>query len=158
MPRSSHPHTPPLSFPVRLIATGFFSGYTVIAPGTAGSAVALILYCLLPPLGPVGWTGLLAALFLVGVYTASAGERVWGKDPGYVVIDEFVGFFATVFWLPQSVGLGVAGFFLFRVLDIVKPPPARQSEALPGGWGIVMDDLIAGLYGNVLLRLVLWFW
>ena len=120
--------------------------------------MALILYCLLPPLGPVGWTGLLAALFLVGVYTASAGERVWGKDPGYVVIDEFVGFFATVFWLPQSVGLGVAGFFLFRVLDIVKPPPARQSEALPGGWGIVMDDLIAGLYGNVLLRLVLWFW
>jgi phosphatidylglycerophosphatase A len=60
--------------------------------------------------------------------------------------------------LAPSIGLGVAGFFLFRVLDIWKPPPARQSESLPGGWGIVMDDLIAGIYGNLILRAVLWIW
>ena len=147
-----------LSFPIRLIATGFFAGYSHIAPGTVGTAVALCIYCLLPPLGPLAWIVFLTVLFTVGVYTASAGEAVWGRDPGYVVIDEFVGFFVTVCFLPPSVGLGVAAFFLFRVLDIVKPPPARQSEALPGGWGVVMDDVIAGVYGNLILQGVTVLW
>ena len=147
-----------LSFPVRLIATGFFSGYSIIAPGTAGSAVALVIYCFLPPLGVWSWGVLMVVLFGVAVYTSFAGEAVWGEDPGYAVIDEFVGFFATLCLLPQSVGMGVAGFFLFRILDILKPPPARQSERLRGGWGVVMDDLIAGIYGNLILRGVLLFW
>ena len=152
-----NPHTEtrrfsPISFPVRFIATGFFSGYSVVAPGTAGSAVALVIYCLLPDLGPAVWVTFLGALFLIAVYASDRGEAAWGADPGYVVIDEFVGFFATVCLLPQTIGLGVAGFFLFRVLDIWKPPPSRQSERLRGGWGIVMDDLIAGVYGNLILR------
>ena len=96
-------------------------------------------------------------MFFVGVYTSRAGEKAWGKDPGYVVIDEFVGFFVTVSLLPQSVLMGVVGFVVFRVLDIVKPPPARQAEALPNGWGIVADDVIAGIYGHLILRLWLAF-
>jgi len=146
------------SFFVRLIATGFFSGYSVFAPGTVGSAVALIIYCLLPALSFMAWMILLAGLFFVAVFTASAGEKAWGKDPRYVVIDEFVGFFVTVSLLPQSVLLGIVGFFVFRVLDVIKPPPARQSEALPGGWGIVVDDVIAGIYGHLLLRGLLMVW
>ena len=94
----------------------------------------------------------------MGVYAASAGESAWGSDPPYVVIDEAVGFWATVFLLPPSVGLGIAGFFLFRVLDIVKPPPVRQSEALPGGWGVVMDDVVAGIYSNLVMHLVVFLW
>ncbi|MFT5366098.1 MAG: phosphatidylglycerophosphatase A [Candidatus Latescibacterota bacterium] len=150
------PSEPP--FLIRLIATGFFSGYSVIAPGTAGSAVALVIYCLLPPLGFWAWAALLVVLTLVGVYVSTEGEKAWGKDPGYVVIDEFVGFFVTVCLLPQSMLMGIVGFFIFRVLDIIKPPPARQAEGLPGGWGIVMDDVFAGVYGNLILRglLVLW--
>jgi len=145
-------------FLIRLAATGFFSGYSVIAPGTAGTAVALVIYCLLPPLGFWAWTALLLGLLIVSVYVSSEGEKAWGKDPGYVVIDEFAGFFATVCFLPQSMLLGIVAFFIFRVLDIVKPPPARQAEALPGGWGIVMDDVFAGIYGNLILRglLILW--
>ena len=158
-PPSDQARRPPsLKWPQRLIATGFFSGYSPIAPGTAGSGIALLIYWLLPALDLMVWIGLLLLLFLVGVYTAGAGEKTWGKDPGYVVIDEIAGVFTTLFWLPQSFWLGLAGFFLFRVLDIVKPPPARQAEALPGGWGVMMDDIIAGIYGNLILRGILVFW
>ncbi len=139
-------------FLIRLIATGFFSGYSVVAPGTAGTAVALVIYCLLPPLQFWAWVGVLVGVFLIGVYVSGAGEKAWGKDPGYVVIDEVAGFFVTVCFLPQSVLLGIVGFFVFRILDIVKPSPARQAERLPGGWGIVMDDIFAGIYGNLILR------
>ena len=147
-----------MNLPTRLIATGFFSGYVQPAPGTVGTAVAFFIYCFLPPLGLLAWSVFLTALFFVGVYSASAGESVWGEDPSQVVIDEFVGFFATVFFLPHSIGLGIAAFFLFRLLDIVKPFPARQSEVLPGGWGVVVDDLVAGIYGNLVLRGALMFW
>lgn len=149
------PSEPP--FFVRLIATGFFSGYSSFAPGTAGSGVALAIYCLLPLLNSWAWGGLLVGLFFVGVYTSGACEKAWGKDPRYVVIDEFVGFFITVSLLPQSVLMGIVGFIVFRVLDIIKPPPARQVEALPSGWGIVADDVIAGIYGHLILRLWLAF-
>ena len=142
------------SFFVRLIATGFFSGYSSFAPGTVGSGVALAIYCLLPPLNPWAWGGLLIGLFFVGVYTSGACEKSWGKDPRCVVIDEFVGFFVTVSLLPQSVLMGIVGFFVFRILDIIKPPPARQAEALPGGWGIVADDVVVGIYGHLIL--ILW--
>lgn len=146
------------SFLVRLIATGFFSGYSVIAPGTAGTAVALVIYCLLPPLGLWAWLAILMGVMLVGTYASYEGEKAWGKDPGYVVIDEVIGFFVTVCFLPQSILMGIVGFFLFRVLDIWKPPPARQAEGLPGGWGIMMDDVFAGIYGNLILRGVLFLW
>ncbi len=141
------------SFFVRLIATGFFSGYSGFAPGTVGSGVALAIYCLLPPLNPWAWGGLLIGLFFVGVYTSGACEKAWGKDPRCVVIDEFVGFFVTVSLLPQSVLVGIVGFFVFRILDIIKPPPVRQAEALSGGWGIVADDVVAGIYGQMILWL-----
>lgn len=145
---------PEPSFFVRLIATGFFSGYSIFAPGTAGSGVALVIYCLLPPLNAWAWGALLIGLFFVGVYTSGACEKSWGKDPRRVVIDEFAGFFVTVGLLPQSVLVGIVGFVIFRILDIIKPPPARQVEALPGGWGIVADDVVAGIYGHLIL--ILW--
>lgn len=147
-----------MSLLIRGVASVGFAGYASLAPGTVGSAVALLVYALLPELGAVAWTALLAACIAVAVPAAQAGAGIWGQDPPFVVIDEFAGFFATVAFLPQSLGLGIAGFFLFRALDILKPFPARQSERLPGGIGIVADDVIAGVYGNLLLRglLVVW--
>lgn len=146
----------------RVLATGFFSGYVPVAPGTAGTAVAMVPYlaaCFLAPgIGFLAWCLLLVLTVAVAVRTASAGERAWGPDPGPVVIDEFAGFYFTVAFLPLSPGVGVAGFFIFRVLDILKPPPARASEKLPGGWGVVMDDVIAGIYGNLLIRAGLALW
>jgi phosphatidylglycerophosphatase A len=96
--------------------------------------------------------GVLGAAFAIGVYTADKAAPEWGKDPGQVVVDEGVGFLFTVALLPVGAQTAIVGFFVFRALDIVKPPPARQLEALPGGWGIVVDDVIAGLYGNLVIR------
>ena len=146
----------------RLLATGFFSGYAPVAPGTAGTAAAMVPYLVAsshaPGFGFLAWILFLVVISGVAVYAASAGEKAWGPDPGPVVIDEFVGFYVTVAFLPLSPGLGVAGFFIFRSLDILKPPPVRASEKLPRGWGVVMDDVIAGIYGNLLIRAVLSVW
>ena len=146
-----------MNFPVRLIATGFFSGYSVYASGTVGSAVALILYALLPDLSVSAWMAGLIGLLFIAVYASGAGETEWGHDPPQVVIDEFVGFFVSTALLPQSLLLGITAFFLFRFLDIVKPLPARQAEKLPAGWGVVADDVVAGIYANLILRIGLYF-
>ena len=137
----------------KIIATLFFSGFAPLAPGTAGSAVAAVIYYFFcASLGVVGWLVVLTAAFFIGVYTADAMAREWGEDPAPVVIDEGVGLLVTVAFLPHSIWTAIVGFFLFRILDIVKPVPARQFERLPGGWGIVADDVAAGVYGNLLIR------
>ncbi|MDE2814012.1 MAG: phosphatidylglycerophosphatase A [Gemmatimonadota bacterium] len=139
------------------MATLFFVGYAPWAPGTAGTAfVALLYWLFFPPLGMLEWLGVLLVASAIGVYSAGRAAPEWGEDPGQVVIDEGVGFLFAVAFLPASAGTVIAGFFVFRVFDIVKPPPARQLEALPRGWGIVADDVIAGLYSNVVIRLVEW--
>lgn len=148
-----------MDFLNKALGTVFYSGYAPLAPGTAGSAVvALLYYCLAAQLEAAGWVAVLAIVFVVAVYTAGVLAREWGDDPGRVVIDEAAGFLVTVAFLPHSFWMAVGGFFIFRVLDILKPPPARQLEALPGGWGIVLDDVAAGVYGNLILRGVLGIW
>ena len=140
----------------RLIVTGLFTGYSKFASGTCGTAVALFAYLFLPDLSVSEWIVGLVVLFLVSVHTSNKGEAEWGHDPSPVVIDEVIGFFVSVAFLPQSLLLGLVGFFLFRALDIVKPSPAREAEALPGGWGIVLDDVAAGVYVNLILRVGLY--
>ena len=141
------------------IATGLGSGYFPLAPGTAGSALglALVIAFRRTSLTPL-WLGVsLAAfaglLFLVGVWSAGKAERVFGRvDPSQVVIDEVVGQIITFVATPRVTWRGLlVGFILFRVFDIVKPFPARGAERIPGGWGIMMDDLIAGLYSLLVL-------
>jgi phosphatidylglycerophosphatase A len=101
----------------------------------------------------VQWIVLLAAVTAVGVVAAGAEARALGNDdPGPVVIDEAAGYLFTVAFLPHALWTVLAGFLLFRLLDIVKPPPARQLERLHGGWGIVLDDVAAGIMGNLLLH------
>jgi phosphatidylglycerophosphatase A len=93
------------------------------------------------------------AVLVVGVWSATAAERHFrGVDPGQVVIDEVFGMLVTLAFVPVGVGGAVAGFFVFRILDIVKPWPARRLEALHGGWGIMADDGMAALYGNLIMR------
>ena len=143
---------------LRIFTTLFFSGYSPIAPGTAGTAVVALLYVIfsgwIESFGFFPWLVVLSVFSVVAVYTSHLMSREWGKDPGRIVIDEGVGFLFTVAFLPVGIATAVAGFFVFRVLDILKPPPARQIEALPGGWGIVADDIVAGIYSNILLRII----
>jgi phosphatidylglycerophosphatase A len=89
----------------------------------------------------------------LGVWAADRAARALRlKDPGPVVIDEAAGLLVTLAGVPVTWLSAVLAFFLFRAMDILKPPPARQAEALPGGWGIMIDDLFAGVYANLLLR------
>ncbi|MFQ5521437.1 MAG: phosphatidylglycerophosphatase A [Candidatus Methylomirabilia bacterium] len=128
------------------IATVGGVGYVPVAPGTAGSLLALGMLWVLS-LSPLGLALLLLAVVVVGGWASGRAERLIGrKDPSSVVVDEVAGMVLSVLALPRELVLFLAAFFLFRVLDILKPFPARQSQALVGGPGIMLDDLVAGAY------------
>jgi phosphatidylglycerophosphatase A len=137
-----------------IIATFGFVGYFPIAPGTAGSVAALLLYA---PLRPVAveplYLAVIAAVLAAGIWASTAAERVLQlEDPGPVVIDEVLGMLVTLAWLPLSWTGVVLGLLLFRLFDIVKPFPAARLERLRGGAGIMLDDAVAGVYAHVVLR------
>ena len=127
-------------------------GFFPVAPGTASSAVAVGFYWLLPP---DGWAqaSLIAGVTTVGVWTAGVSERCSGKDPSYVVIDEVAGQMIACFLVPKTLQHLAAAFLLFRLFDIGKWFPMKQLERLPSGWGIMADDLAAGLAARVVLLL-----
>jgi phosphatidylglycerophosphatase A len=133
------------------IATGAYVGYLPPAPGTLGSLLGLVL---LWPVGP-GTAQILITLCLIGVgiVVADRAAKVLGaEDPSAIIIDEIAGIAVATMLLPPRFLERVAAFILFRLFDVIKPFPARQAERLPGGFGIVADDLIAGLYANVLVQ------
>jgi phosphatidylglycerophosphatase A len=134
-------------------ATFFFTGLFPVAPATFASFVTLVIWWWLPPISAPVMATLLAVLTVLGVFVAGKAEAFYGHDGKPIVIDEVVGALLTVAFLGHSLGLAVIGFFLFRVLDVVKPPPAYQLQSLRGGYGVVADDVMAGIYGNLLLRL-----
>jgi phosphatidylglycerophosphatase A len=148
-----------IDFLARVVATAFGSGYAPFAPGTAGSAVGLLLFWPMAAL-PWPWQAAAAAvLFLVGSLAAGrVARRVGLKDPGIVVVDEVVGQWVTLAALPFTPVTAAVGFLLFRVMDVVKPWPARDLERVPGGWGIMADDVAAGIYAHLVLRVGLLVW
>jgi phosphatidylglycerophosphatase A len=131
------------------IATWFGCGLVPRAPGTAGSLGAVPLYLLVVGHGRGAVVAVALAVTLVGVWAASVVARELGtKDPQVVVVDEVAGILVTMAPVSAASWRSVAvGFLLFRLFDIVKPWPVRRLEALPGGWGIVLDDVAAGLLG-----------
>ena len=147
--------------PAIWIATAGGAGYFPIAPGTAGSVVGVAIVAGMArlPLGRWPAIGVLALasllLFAAGVWAAGVAERFFSRtDPGQVVIDEVVGQMLTLLLMPHATWKWLlAGFFLFRGFDIIKPFPARQAERFPRGWGIMVDDVIAGSYGMLVLMI-----
>ena len=135
------------------IATCAHVGYAPVAPGTFGSAVGLAVYYLVRrQASTTVELGAIALILVVGLWSATEAEHHFGGiDPGPVVIDEVIGMLITLALHPVSVAGAIVGFFIFRVLDVVKPWPARRLELLPGGFGVVLDDVMAGVYGNLLM-------
>jgi phosphatidylglycerophosphatase A len=142
-----------------LLATGLGCGYAPVAPGTVGSLLGLALYWPLTRLALPARLAGLAALILAGTAAATlVARRLGDEDPGVVVVDEVAGMWVTLLFLPLTPLTATAGFFLFRVMDVFKPFPARSLERLPGGWGVMADDLMAGVYANLAVRLLLVVW
>ncbi|MBD3367417.1 MAG: phosphatidylglycerophosphatase A [Candidatus Eisenbacteria bacterium] len=152
-----------LGLTARLVATGLGSGYSPVAPGTAGSFLCAVLAWFLVPettaadpmLNIAAHAVSLAAFAALAVWASDRAQAVYGHDASRIVVDEFAGYLVAIFLLPKTLLVAVAAFLLFRVLDVVKPFPARRAESLPGGLGIVTDDLVAGVYANLLVRLML---
>ena len=142
---------------VLLVATGLGSGYVPVASGTFGTLVALPLGYFLSGLEPVWVIGFLVTFCFLAVWSAGAAEGLFGeKDSGRIVVDEIAGFLVTMLFVPWRTETVVAGFLLFRFMDILKPFPIRLAEKrLPGGWGVVGDDLLAGVFAQAVLRILL---
>jgi len=135
------------------IATGGYAGYSPIVPGTVGSLVGLLLYFPMSGTHAFVRLGITAALFALGVWASSRAEQVFKtKDPRPVVIDEIVGMWLSLISSASEPLHFLAAFLLFRFFDVVKPFPAGRAERLKGGFGVMADDVIAGLYANAALQ------
>ncbi len=140
-----------------ILSTGALSGYAPVAPGTFGTLAAIPIYLMLLQTGWVGYLLGTSALFYLGVKGADRiEEATQQKDSGIVVIDEIVGYLITMLFLPHTWPLTILGFFVFRVFDIVKPYPIRTIDRNPNlkGLGVMADDALAGVYGNIVLQIV----
>lgn len=145
--------------PVNFIASLAGSGFLPKAPGTWGTLFSFAIYLILPE----AWFILpahfiFAAVFLVvclfSVFISTLAEQNLGLDAPQIVIDEFCGFFLSVLFLPKAVMIGIWAFILFRAFDIAKPLFVNKAQKLPKGWGVVADDLAAGLISNLILQVL----
>jgi len=145
-----------MNYFILLLATGFGVGYSPIAPGTAGTLVAIPIYYFLSDIPSPLYEITLMGFFFLSVWISENAEAFFGKkDDPRIVIDEVMGFLITMLWLPKTILFIILGFFLFRFFDILKPFPIRQWERrLKGGWGIVLDDVMAAIYANIILHLI----
>ncbi len=150
---------PVVTFLVRLFASGFFLGYIPVAPGTFGSLIGIPLAVAQARLVAWGWWAPFAsfALFVcVASWIAGRAEKVFGrKDSSRIVIDEVAGYLAATLFLPATWGVLLAAFAFFRLFDVLKPfPAAHIDRQLHGGWGVVLDDVVAGIYAQACVRLL----
>ncbi|MEZ4749837.1 MAG: phosphatidylglycerophosphatase A [Bdellovibrionota bacterium] len=138
-------------------ATGLYTGYAPFAPGTCGSALAAVLLYFTGSLPTALHVVLTALLFVGGALASERVAKTFGEqDSGKIVIDEIVGILITMIGIPFTGYWVTIGFLVFRFFDITKPPPARYLDTeLKNGWGVMLDDAVAGIYGNILLHLML---
>jgi phosphatidylglycerophosphatase A len=139
-----------------VLATGFGVGYSPVAPGTLGTLIAIPVYYFLSNIPSPIYEITLIGFFFLSVWISENAEIFFGKkDDQRIVIDEMMGFLITMLWVPKTILFVTIGFFLFRLFDILKPFPIRRLErGLKGGFGVVLDDVIAGVYVNIILHLV----
>lgn len=143
----------------KLIATGLGFGLSPFAPGTAGALLAVLL------LYPISFfafpsyilIGLVVFFYFLGVAATNEVEKIWGHDPSKVVIDEVIGLWIAIIFIPITWQTALAAFILFRFFDILKPLGIRKLEAIDGGHGVMLDDVLAGIYANVALQILIHF-
>ena len=141
---------------IMFLATGFYSGNLPKAPGTWGSLMALVPWFFMRNMPLPNYLGLVAGIFVVGCLLAGSAEKILDQaDAGPIVIDEFVGMFITLIAAPSHPAAWIIGFLLFRFFDVLKPFPCSWFDTnIHGGFGIMMDDVVAGIYALLCLQLL----
>ena len=153
------------NFITKTLATGFGTGYFPFASGTVGSLIGILLYIALIQFTPLQMIHIAFALIIciIGIPVSTKAEKLFGKkDPGTIVIDEIAGCLVFLAFSPELKAYGsfiyppiwylISGFLLFRIFDILKPYPANKLQALNGGTGVMADDIIAGIYTALVLK------
>jgi phosphatidylglycerophosphatase A len=141
------------------LATGFGVGYSPLVPGTLGTLLAIPVYYFLSNISSPIYEITLTGFFFLSVWISENAEIAFGKkDDRRIVIDEMMGFLITMLWVPKTILFVIIGFFLFRFFDILKPFPIRHLEKrLKGGFGVVLDDVMAGVFSNIILQIISYF-
>ncbi len=138
-----------------LLATGFGVGYSPIAPGTLGTLITIPIYYFLSEIPSPIYEITLVGFFFLAVWVSEKTEAITGKkDDPRIVIDEIIGFLISMLWVPKTIRFIIIGFILFRFFDILKPFPIRRLEKVKGGYGVVLDDVMAGVYANIILHII----
>ncbi len=139
----------------KFLGSGFYSGYIPFAPGTFGSLVALSIYLIPGMENPTILLILISLFSVIGISIGTKFEAIYGKDPKQCTIDEMVGMWITLLFIPKKIWFILIAFVIWRILDIVKPFPANIAEKLKGGLGIMMDDVIAALYALAISHIII---
>jgi phosphatidylglycerophosphatase A len=139
----------------KCLGSGFYTGFIPFASGTFGSLAALLIYYIPGFSNPPVIIPMLVIFAFYGIIIGTKFEKVYGKDPAECTIDEVVGMWITLLFVPKTLIISFTGFLIWRLLDIIKPFPARQAEKLNGGLGIMLDDVIAGVYSLIILHIIL---
>lgn len=141
------------------IAQGAYAGRFPVAPGTAGTLIGVLLYLWMRAISPAAYLVLCFIVILIGTWTAGRAESFLGrKDSPSIVIDEIAGYLVAMFMVPQGWGFVVTGFLLFRIFDIIKPYPLKRLQDIHGGAGVMVDDIGAGVYTNLVLQAAAFFY
>jgi phosphatidylglycerophosphatase A len=143
-------------FLTKTIASVFFIGFLPLVPGTFGSIAGVGLFYLLGGSSSLIYFLAILDVMVLGLLTSGRAEKLWNKkDPGCIVIDEVMGMLIALSFMPVDLKIVILAFFIFRILDTLKPFPAGRLQYLPGAIGVMGDDLIAGIYTNIVLQVIL---
>jgi len=140
---------------IPFLASGFGAGYSPFIPGTMGTLIGIPVLFVLSGISSPVYEITVLAFFFLAVWISGKAQEYWGReDDQRIVIDEIVGFLITMLWIPSTFFTVICGFFFFRLFDITKPFPARRLEKVRGGYGVVLDDVMAGVYANIALHII----
>jgi phosphatidylglycerophosphatase A len=144
-----------LNFFEKLFGSGFYTGFIPFISGTFGSLAALIIYYIPGFENPLILIPAIIIFTFYGIYVGNKFELVYGKDPSECTIDEVVGMWISLLFLPKTILISSLAFVIWRILDIIKPFPARNFEKLKGGTGIILDDIASGIYTFIIVHIIL---
>ena len=142
---------------VVFLATGCYVGYSPLVPGTTGTLASIPLYLILSRLSPLYYMAILLGSIYIAIWASDRAEvLLQSRDCKHIVIDEMIGFLVAMFMVPPTVRNIILGFLMFRAFDIIKPFTIRTlEERVRGGYGVVLDDILAGIYTNLIIHVLL---